>query len=168
MGQTSKKPFVFILMATLGLTACANKRTAYWQTPEGIARIDNQTNRLLAELDNNRDGRITCGDDDLYKDQLFQRADVNRDGVLSPLEYSDVAFREKRYQLFEFDLVDNNDNKIIEKAELDKVPVNRLEYRDYNRDCVVSPEELKQSIIDEITSSSPQFRRVRQVRRQMP
>lgn len=168
MVLVSNKTFVFILIAAMGLSACTTRREAYWQSPEGIARLDNQSNRLLSELDSNRDGRITCADDALYKDQLFQRADVNRDGVLSAIEYSDVAFREKRFQLFDFDLVDNNDNKIIEKSELDKIPVNRLEYRDYNRDCVVSPEELRQSIMDEITSSSPQFRRVRQVRRQMP
>lgn len=168
MVQGNLKNLLSLTLAVVALTACTSKRQAYWQSPEGLERIERQASRLLSELDNNGDGRITCADDALYKDQLFQRADSNRDGVLSAIEYSDVAFRERRYQLFDFDLVDNNDNQIIEKAELDKVPVNRLEYRDYNRDCVVSPIELRQSIIDEITSSAPQFRRVRQVRRQMP
>jgi Ca2+-binding EF-hand superfamily protein len=93
--------------------------------------------------DANHDGVYTCDEWKSYLGRIFDRADRNHDGNLTPAEFEGVRKASKDLADADFGYFDENqDGKITRTEFVGKPNVFILEH-DKNGDCRVTPEELK-------------------------
>ncbi|WP_426434265.1 EF-hand domain-containing protein [Bradyrhizobium genosp. P] len=98
---------------------------------------------MAESWDANRDGVYTCDEWKGYLGRVFDRADRNRDGNLTPAEFDVVrrvgsALADADFGYFD----ENQDGKITRSEFVEKRSEFILQY-DKNGDCRVTPDELK-------------------------
>jgi Ca2+-binding EF-hand superfamily protein len=95
--------------------------------------------------DSNRDGVYTCDEWKSFVDRLFTLADRNRDGNLSPSEFTTVQKADATLADADFGYFDENqDGKITRKEFVEKPSAFILRF-DKNGDCRVTPDEIRAS-----------------------
>jgi len=93
--------------------------------------------------DANHDGVYTCDEWKKFMDRLFTSADRNRDGSLSPSEFTTVQKADSTLADADFGYFDENqDGKITRKEFVDKPSAFILRF-DRNGDCRVTADEIK-------------------------
>jgi hypothetical protein len=93
--------------------------------------------------DSNHDGVYTCDEWKRFVDRIFTLADRNRDGNLSPSEFTTVQKADATLADADFGYFDENqDGKITRKEFVEKPSVFILQF-DRNGDCRVTADEIK-------------------------
>jgi EF-hand domain pair len=129
------------IIATAGLLCTAVPFASAQPTPTSTAEI----------WDANRDGVYTCDEWKGYLGRVFDRADHNHDGILTPAEFESVRRTASALADADFGYFDENqDGKITRSEFVEKRSEFILQY-DKNGDCRVTPDELK----DTGTSQKP-------------
>jgi len=99
--------------------------------------------------DDNHDGVYTCDEWKAYLGRLFDRADRNHDGRLTPAEFEAVRRAGSALADADFGYFDEDrDGKVTHGEFVDKPNEFILQF-DKNGDCRVTPDELKQSGSDQ-------------------
>ena len=92
--------------------------------------------------DSNHDGVYTCDEWKRFVDRIFTLADRNRDGNLSPSEFTTVQKADATLADADFGYFDENqDGKITRKEFVEKPSAFILRF-DRNGDCRVTPDEI--------------------------
>lgn len=99
--------------------------------------------------DANHDGTYTCDEWKSYLARLFDRADRNRDGSLTPKEFEGVRYHGSALAGADFGYFDENQDGKITRNEFVGKPNEFILQNDKNGDCRVTPDELKGSAPDE-------------------
>jgi EF hand len=93
--------------------------------------------------DSNHDGVYTCDEWKSFLDRIFTLADRNRDGNLSPSEFTTVQKADATLADADFGYFDENqDGKITRKEFVEKPSAFILQF-DRNGDCRVTADEIK-------------------------
>ena len=109
----------------------------------------------IPRWDADRDGVLTCAEWKEYAERLFRRADKNNDGFLSREEFVTVRQLEPIFagaDLAYFD--DNQDGRVSLREFVDKPNPVFARY-DRNRDCEITPEEIKGIPADSTPAPAP-------------
>ncbi|QPF87614.1 EF-hand domain-containing protein [Bradyrhizobium genosp. L] len=93
--------------------------------------------------DANRDGIYTCDEWKGYLGRMFDRADGNHDGNLTPKEFASVRRPGSALADADFGYFDENQDGKITRSEFVGKPNEFILQNDKNGDCRVTPEELK-------------------------
>jgi hypothetical protein len=93
--------------------------------------------------DNNHDGIYTCDEWKGYLGRLFDRADRNHDGNLTPAEFESVRRAGSALADGDFGYFDENQDGKITRSEFVGKPNEFILQFDKNGDCRVTPDELK-------------------------
>ncbi|WP_223972824.1 EF-hand domain-containing protein [Bradyrhizobium sp. RD5-C2] len=101
---------------------------------------------VAAEIwDANHDGVYTCDEWKAYLGRLFDRADRNHDGQLTPPEFEGVRRAGSALVDADFGYFDENQDGRITRREFVEKPNEFILQNDKNGDCRVTSEELKGS-----------------------
>lgn len=134
-----------LMLATVGLSACGRSGPPPLP-PEVVERMRLKMIKDMkivhAELDVNRDGKITCADSLAMKQKWFSGADLNRDQRLSSAEYRQLHFLTNSFLYYDFDKIDLNQDGGLTLPEITAVPNDTIRPYDSNNDCRVSDQEL--------------------------
>lgn len=95
--------------------------------------------------DGNHDGVYTCDEWKAYLGRLFDRADRNHDGMLTPAEFDGVRRAGSALADADFGYFDENQDGKITRREFVEKPNEFILQFDKNGDCRVTPDELKDS-----------------------
>jgi hypothetical protein len=93
--------------------------------------------------DANRDGVYTCDEWKGYLARMFDRADRNHDGILTPAEFEGVRRPGSALADADFGYFDENQDGKITRSEFVGKPNEFILQHDKNGDCRVTSEELK-------------------------
>ncbi|GKQ49370.1 EF-hand domain-containing protein [Bradyrhizobium sp. Ce-3] len=99
--------------------------------------------------DGNHDGVYTCDEWKAYLGRLFDRADRNHDGILTPAEFDGVRRPGSALADADFGYFDENQDGKITRGEFVGKPNEFILQNDKNGDCRVTPDELKGSATDQ-------------------
>ncbi|MGF6308925.1 hypothetical protein ABIB82_002562 [Bradyrhizobium sp. i1.8.4] len=99
--------------------------------------------------DANHDGVYTCDEWKAYLGRLFDRADRNHDGILTPAEFDGVRRPGSALADADFGYFDENQDGKITRSEFVGKPNEFILQNDKNGDCRVTPDELKGSTTEE-------------------
>ena len=103
-----------------------------------------QSPTTAAEIwDANHDGTYTCDEWKSYLARLFDHADRNRDGSLTPAEFEGVRYPGSALAGADFGYFDENQDGKITRSEFVGKPNEFILQNDRNGDCRVTPDELK-------------------------
>lgn len=97
------KTFFIGLVMSLFLGVCCSRLNA-WQTvsePTTTDRYKKFVNRILQQCDEDKNGFIDTGEQERNYRRLFENADENRDGLISPQEILDQVSDGKEWKLEE-------------------------------------------------------------------
>jgi Ca2+-binding EF-hand superfamily protein len=106
--------------------------------PPAAARSRYWNDTAFADLDHNRDGRLSRSEWH-YDAASFFRSDRNRDGLLSRAEFLDAAIEDDRDD--QFDYLDLNGNQKVERREWHG-DLDTFQWLDRNRDNVLTRTEI--------------------------
>ncbi|WP_143271584.1 EF-hand domain-containing protein [Bradyrhizobium mercantei] len=153
MRRTSHTICGMIAAMSLACTAtpfAAAQPAAPDQAPSAPRAGGDRSPATAAETwDDNHDGVYTCDEWKAYLGRLFDRADRNHDGQLTPAEFDGVRRAGSALADADFGYFDENqDGKITRREFVDKPNEFILQY-DKNGDCRVTPDELKGSGTDQ-------------------
>ena len=105
---------------------------------------------VAAEIwDANHDGVYTCDEWKAYLGRLFDRADRNHDGHLTPAEFEGVRRAGSALADADFGYFDENQDGTITRREFVEKPNEFILQNDKNGDCHVAPDELKDTGTDQ-------------------
>ncbi|WP_456732348.1 EF-hand domain-containing protein [Bradyrhizobium sp. USDA 3364] len=111
--------------------------------PSPRADADRSPANAAEIWDGNHDGVYTCDEWKDYLGRLFDRADRNHDGQLTPAEFEGVRRAGSALADADFGYFDENqDGKIARREFVEKRSEFILQF-DKNGDCRVTPDELK-------------------------
>ncbi|MGX1108212.1 hypothetical protein AB7M47_006595 [Bradyrhizobium elkanii] len=99
--------------------------------------------------DDNHDGVYTCDEWKAYLGRLFDRADRNHDGRLTPAEFEAVRRAGSALADADFGYFDEKRDGKVTRGEFVDKPNEFILQFDKNGDCRVTPDELKQSGSDQ-------------------
>lgn len=99
--------------------------------------------------DGNHDGVYTCDEWKAYLGRLFDRADRNHDGQLTPAEFEAVRRAGSALADADFGYFDENQDGKITRREFVEKPNEFILQYDKNGDCRVTPDELKATGTDQ-------------------
>ncbi|WP_166296434.1 EF-hand domain-containing protein [Bradyrhizobium sp. 2S1] len=99
--------------------------------------------------DANRDGVYTCDEWKAYLGRLFDRADRNHDGNLTPAEFEGVRRPGSALADADFGYFDENQDGKITRSEFVGKPNEFILQNDKNGDCRVTQDELKNTGTDQ-------------------
>ena len=91
--------------------------------------------------DLNRDGDVTCEEWKAYVADLFREADGNRDGVLAPDEFADLARRDRLFEYLGFKYFDTAGKGKLTLAQIADKPNPAFTILDTSKDCRITPGE---------------------------
>lgn len=93
--------------------------------------------------DANHDGTFTCDEWRQYANRLFTIADKNANGFLDATEFQTIGKIEPIFAGADLSYFDDNKDRQISRAEFADKPSPFFARYDLNRDCRVTPQELK-------------------------
>jgi hypothetical protein len=95
-----------------------------------------------ASWDMNRDNVVTCDEWKAYAASLFDAADRNRAGVLTPEEFKALEKNDRMFTITDFKYFDVNGNGRLERDEFLNKPNPAFLIADSDRDCRLTTIEL--------------------------
>jgi hypothetical protein len=120
------------------------------QEPHRLQPGGDRSPATAAEIwDANRDGAYTCDEWKAYLGRLFDRADRNHDGHLTPAEFDGVRRAGSALADADFGYFDENQDGKVTRGEFTDKPNEFILQFDKNGDCRVTPDELKDSGTDQ-------------------
>ncbi|WP_342729232.1 hypothetical protein AAFG07_24685 [Bradyrhizobium sp. B097] len=148
-------PFVCGMIATASLLwtavpiALAQPASPDRAQPSPRAGGDRSPATAAEIWDANHDGVYTCDEWKAYLGRLFDRADRNHDGILTPAEFGGVRRPGSALADADFGYFDENQDGKITRREFIGKPNEFILQNDKNGDCRVTPDELKGSTPEE-------------------
>jgi len=126
------------LAVILGAGACSTGG----KTPFASASAtQKQFLRAAVTWDLNKNGDVTCEEWKAYVGGLFQEADANRDGTLTPDEFTVMAHRDRLFETARFTYFDARGDGRLSLAEVTNKPNPAFRLLDSDGDCRLTPEE---------------------------
>lgn len=101
--------------------------------------------------DANHDGVYSCDEWKSYLERLFNLADRNHDGKLDASEFAAIRKPGSLFADADFGYFDENRDGTIARSEFVNKPNEMILQHDKNRDCKVTPDELKAGGADDNT-----------------
>lgn len=95
--------------------------------------------------DRNKDGSVGCNEWREYQVELFQLADVVRDGKLTQAEFDKIISVDRLFAIAGFSYFDVNRDGFVDRAEFIDKPNPAFTLLDKNGDCVLAADELAAS-----------------------
>lgn len=113
---------------------------------DDLSPVDRVFIIAAASWDADKDGRVTCDEWKAYAATLFDAADTNRDGRLTPAEFERLTVNDKTFITADFTYFDADRDGVVTRAELVERPNPAFKHLDRDNDCVLDAQELSRAI----------------------
>jgi hypothetical protein len=108
--------------------------------------VDGAFIRAAATWDLNHDGNVTCEEWRTYALMVFKEADLNRDGKLTPDEFTRLAKIDRLFETADFKYYDVNKQGFVTQAEFIERPNPAFTELDKEKTCVLKTYQLRAAI----------------------
>lgn len=108
----------------------------------GVSEIDTVFLAAAGNWDRNRDGIVTCDEWKAYAAELFDAADADRDGMLTPVEFATILKTDRMFETANFKYWDVNNDGKVSRAEFVDRPNPAFTLLDKNKTCQLTSTEL--------------------------
>lgn len=92
--------------------------------------------------DTNRDGVVTCEEWRAYAGELYDNADVNRDGFVERTEYAKIISTDRMFQTVELSYYDANGDDKLTRAEFVDKPNRAFVLLDKSNQCKLNSSQV--------------------------
>ncbi len=115
------------LSMVLLLSACASNG--------GRSEVDRMFLTAAASWDANRDDVVTCDEWKAYAGSIFDAADRNKAGALTPDEFKTLESNDRMFSVADFKYFDVNGSGRLDRAEFVDRPNPAFQLADADKDC---------------------------------
>ena len=130
------------LFVTVAVGGCGGGGGSLNPFSNNISDVDTVFLAAAGTWDRNKDGVVTCEEWKAYAVELFDAADVNKDGFLSPEEYATVMKTDRMFDTVGFKWWDANGDGKISRAEFVDRPNPAFVMLDKEKKCQLTSTEL--------------------------
>ena len=102
--------------------------------------------QLKQRLDLDGDGQITCADEELRRNRIFEETDLDDSGSLDLEEFREAPFSHPAYARDHLAVYDRDQDGQVSRDEFTARGDNHFARLDLDRNCTVSEEELEKSL----------------------
>lgn len=113
--------------------------------PHKLPSSPDPLSAAASRWDANLDGIFTCDEWKQFATILFTLADRNKDGFLNAAEFQNLRASERLFASADIPYFDDNQDGRVSKHEFVNKPNPFFARYDQNKDCLVTPNELKAS-----------------------
>lgn len=135
-----------IRVCALGLaafvTGCGGGGGGFSSLTGGPSEADRVFLLAAGNWDRNKDGVVTCDEWKTYAAELFDGADAERKGYLTPADWKRVTAVDKMFETVDFKYYDANNDGKVDRAEFVDRPNRAFELADRDHDCDLTSVEL--------------------------
>lgn len=114
---------------------CAVVLLAACASGGGRTETDRMFLTAAASWDSNRDNTVTCDEWKAYAGSIFDGADRNKAGALTPAEFKTLEVNDRMFSVADFKYFDANGNGRLERAEFVDRPNPAFQIADTDKDC---------------------------------
>lgn len=131
-------------VAGLVLAGCSGGVSSLnpFNSSSSVSEIDTVFLAAAGNWDRNHDGVVTCDEWKAYATELFDAADTNRDGMLTPDEYASIIKTDRMFETANFKYWDSNGDGKISRAEFIERPNPAFTLLDKSKSCQLTSTEL--------------------------
>lgn len=108
----------------------------------GPSEVDRVFLMAAGNWDRNKDGVVTCEEWKSYATELFNIADTERKGHLTPQDWARIVAVDKMFVTVDFKYYDKNGDGKVDRAEFVDRPNRAFEMADRDKDCDLTTVEL--------------------------
>ena len=128
-----------VRIASVGVIMLA---VAGCSSTSGLPDVDRVFLSAAGGWDRNRDGIVTCDEWKAYAAELFDSADVNRDGSLDQSEYAKIISTDRMFETADFRYYDANGDGKVDRSEFVDKPNRAFALLDKDHTCKLTASQV--------------------------